>query len=137
MDLRRYRRRAVVTLGALAAVRLLLSSIDAFGNPVRLDCSLRDIETRKGAKSERLVGAENRSITVEFDEEQRILTVYEDGSARVLHDVTITQTSINGALDQVSLGMDRSSGSIVFQTYGPDSMRAEFGACTLSTERPP
>jgi len=129
-----YFRRAGDTWSPLAAAILLLWPMEAFGNTVRLDCSLRDIETYKGAQFDRLVGTESRSIIVVLDEERMALTMYQDGSMHVLRDVTITQTSIDGALDQISLGIDRASGSIVFQTYGPESIRAEFGACTPSAE---
>lgn len=130
----RFHPRVVDTLGALAMALLLLSPTAAFGAPVRLDCSLRDVETRASSKFDRLVGAENRSITVVFDEQKKALSVYQDGNVRVLDDVTITQITVSGTVDEISLGIDRSSLNIVFQTYGPDLMRAEFGTCSVSAE---
>jgi len=112
-----------------------VSSAGAIAAPKRLDCSLTDIETKAGAKSD--FEAENRSITVVVDAEAKALTVYQDGSARVLNNVTITQTSMNGYVGDISLGIASASWSIVFQTYAPDSMRTEFGACIPSAEPPP
>jgi len=127
--------RGVDALGAFAATLLLLSPAGAIAAPKRLDCNLTNFETKAGPKSDS--GAEKRSITVVFDEEAKGLTVYQDGSARVLKNVTISQTSMNGYVDDISLGIEPSSWNIVFQTYEPDSTRVEFGTCSLSTKPPP
>lgn len=122
--------------GALT-VSLLVAPAVALANAARLDCRLTDIESRNGTQFDRAVGAENRSVTVVFDEQRGTLTFDRQGNPQALRDVTITQTSIAGAADDVSLGIDRASGSIVFQTYTPDSMRAEFGECALSRDSMP
>ena len=123
-------------IGALA-VSLLVAPTAALANAARLDCHLTDIESRKGAQFDRAVGAENRSLTVAFDEQRGTLTLDRQGNPQALGDVTITQTSIAGAVDDISLGIDRASGSIVFQTYAPDSMRAEFGECAPNRDSMP
>jgi hypothetical protein len=123
-------------IGALT-VSLLVLPTAALANAARLDCRLRDVESRQGAQLNRAVGAENRSVTVVFDEQRGTLMLYREGNAQALGDVTITPTSIAGAIDDISLGIDRASGSIVFQTYAPDSMRAEFGECTPSRDSMP
>jgi hypothetical protein len=130
MHHRRFYSRAVA--GALVA-GLLSPPVGAIAAPARLDCSLTDIETQGAGKFDRLVGAENRAITVVFDEQAPALAVYQDGNPRALSNVTITQSSMSGTSSDISLGVDRSSWSIVFQTYGSDSTRAEFGTCKPST----
>ncbi len=134
MDHRRLLSKAAGALSALAAAHLLLPSALAAA-PKRLDCSLTNLETTVGPKYE--AEAENRPITVVFDEEAKTLAVYQDGNRRVLDHVTITQISINGYIDEISLGIDMSSWSIVLQTYKPNSMSAEFGACSQSAKPPP
>lgn len=121
---------------AAFAVSLVLPTA-ALANAARLDCHLRDVESRKGTQLNRAVDAENRSVTVVFDEQRGTLVLYREGNAQALADVTITPTSIAGAIDDISLGIDRASGSIVFQTYAPDSMRAEFGECISSRDSRP
>ena len=123
-------------IGAVA-VSLLVASTAVLANAARLDCRLTDIESRKGAQFDRAVGAENRSLTVVFDKQRGTITFDRQGNPQALGDVTITQTSIAGAINDISLGIDRASGSIVFQTYAPDSMRAEFGECTPNRESVP
>ena len=66
-----------------------------------------------------------------FDEQQGSLSLRQGTANKSLQDVTITPTSMNGAADDISLGIDRSSWRIVFQTYGPNSVRNEFGICNL------
>lgn len=120
---------------ALAAALLALSPAAAIAAPKRLDCSLTVRETKAGSKLD--VGPENRSITVVFDKEAKALTVRQDGGARVLSNVTMTQSSMNGYVSEMSLGIDPSSWSIVLQTYKPDSVDVEFGTCSLSAKPPP
>jgi hypothetical protein len=126
--------KAARTLDAPVAVLLLLPT-GAVAAPERLDCHLTQLETLGGTKSDQ--SAENQSITIVFDEQTHALTVYKDASARTLKSVTITQSSMSGFLDDISLGVDRSSWGIVFQTYASDSPQVEFGDCKLSAEPPP
>jgi len=72
-----------------------------------------------------------------FDEQAMSLTEYQDGSARPLDNVTISQASMNGYVGEISLGINSASLTIVFQTYGLDSTRTEFGACSRSAEPVP
>lgn len=135
MDHRWLLSKSAGALSALAAAHLLLPSALAVAAPKRLDCSLTELETTVRPKYE--AEAENRAIIVVFDEEARTLAVYQDGNRRVLDHVTITQISMNGYVDEISLGIDMSSWSIVLQTYKPNSMSAEFGACSQSAKPPP
>jgi len=125
--------RHVRALGVVAL--LMLPPAGAFAAPKRLNCSLTDLETKAGSNSD--VAVENRSIVIVYDEQAMSLTVHQDGSARALNNVTISQTSINGYVGEISVGIDSASLTIVFQTYGPDSTRTEFGQCSPSMERVP
>ncbi len=120
-------------VGALtAAAALLLSSMAANAAPTRLDCTLTNVESKVGSKSD--FEPEKRSISVVFDGKAKELTVYQDGSALALNNVTTTVTSINGYADQISLGINSADWNIVFQIYEFDSTRAEFGVCSPSTQ---
>jgi hypothetical protein len=132
----------VEALSALAAALLLLSPAGAIAAPKRLDCNLTILETTAGPKSavgaKSNVGAESRSITVMFDEEAKALTVYQDGTAQVLNNVTMSQVAMSGYVSgEMSLSIDPSSWSIAFQAYKPESTSTEFGACILSVKPPP
>lgn len=133
MHHRRFCPGAVCAAVALAAALFALSP--AIAAPKRLDCNLTVLETKAGSKLD--VAPENRSITVVFDKEAKALTVRQDGGARVLGNVTMTQNSMDGYVSEMSLGIDPSSWSIVLQTYKPDSVDVEFGACSLSAKPPP
>jgi len=132
----RSRPRAVDVVGTLAATLLLVSPLAARAAPKRLDCNLTSLETRAGPKTD--VGAENRSITVVFDEEAKALTVYPDGSALALTNVTMSSIAMSGYVSgKVSLSIDPSSWNIAFQTYKPESTSTEFGTCSPSAKPPP
>jgi len=131
----RFCRAAVGALGALAAALFALSPAGADAAPKRLDCSLTVLETKAGPKLD--VAAEKRAVIVVFDQEAKALTVRQDGGARALGNVTMTQSSMTGYVDEMSLGVDPSSWSVVLQTYKPDSVDVEFGTCSLSAQPPP
>ena len=117
---------------ALSTLSLLVSFGTLKATPQELDCILTDVETKsEETKFDSQVAVEKRAIVVTFDEQQRLLSLREGKANKLLQDVTITPTSMNGAADDISLGIDRSSWRIVFQTYGPNSVRNEFGICNL------
>jgi hypothetical protein len=135
MHHRRFCSRAAGTSGALAAI-ILLSPAGAIAAPQRLDCTLSSLETKTASATD--VVAENRPTTVVFDQAAKALTAYPNGSALVLTNVTMSQIAMSGFVNgQVSLSIDPSSWSIVFQTYKPDSTSTEFGTCSLSAKPPP
>ena len=99
--------------------------------PQTLDCVLRDTETKSpGAKFDSQVAAETRSLAVTFDDDTRSLSINIDGARPPLRNVAISQTSMTGTGENFSLGIDRSSWQIVFQTYGQGTARSEFGDCS-------
>jgi hypothetical protein len=117
---------------ALSTLSLLVSFGTLKATPQELDCILTDVETKsEETKFDSQVAVEKRAIVVIFDEQQGSLNLRLGTANKSLQDVTITPTSMNGAADDISLGIDRSSWRIVFQTYGPNSVRNEFGICNL------
>ncbi len=122
----------LLTVLALSTLSLLASFGILKATPQELDCILTDMETKsEETKFDSQVAGEKRAIVVTFDEQQGLLSLREGKADKLLQDVTITPTSMNGAADGISLGIDRSSWRIVFQTYGPNSVRNEFGICNL------
>lgn len=93
---------------------------------------LRDIETKSsGTKFDSQVGGEKRALTVIFDDDAKTMTMKEGGAETPLKDVAISQTSMTAASNNISLGIDRSSWYIVLQTYTFETIRSEFGSCSL------
>ena len=111
--------RAAMIGGALAMV--LVWTAAASAAPQQLDCVLTDTEGNPGS--------ENRPIVVVFDEDAKTLTAKGDGNSYSFSKVSISNVSITGAVDSVSLGVDRSSFGIVWQQYGADKVSTEFGRC--------
>ncbi len=88
----------------------------------RLNCILADRDGQPGSES--------RSIVVAFDEYDKTVTAQEDGGhSYSFTKVTISNVSINGQADNISLGIDRSSLGIVWQQYGADKVSTEYGHC--------
>ncbi len=54
-----------------------------------------------------------------------------EGVETPLQNVAISQASMTGAGNNISVGIDRSSWLIGFQTYGQESTHGEFGDCSL------
>jgi hypothetical protein len=83
----------------------------------QLDCVLTDTEAKPGSES--------RPIVIVFDEDAKTLTAKEGDHIYS----SISQVSINGLDDNVSLGIDRSALGIVWQQYEMDQVRTEYGKC--------
>lgn len=117
--------RSLVKIGAvvcaLPAISSLFAPVVAFTMPVRLECTLKSAEA-DGKESA-------RKISVVFDTEANTLDFYEGSQRRGLSKVTISTISIDGYTDDLSIGIDRSSWSIVVQTYLEDHVLTEFGVC--------
>ncbi len=119
MRLREVRATAAMIVGVLMTV--LVWTAAASAAPQRLDCVLTDTEAKPGS--------ENRPVVVVFDENNKTLTAEEGGRSYSFKKVSISNISINGDADSVSLGIDRSSFGIVWQQYGADKVRTEYGQC--------
>ena len=119
MRIREVHATAAIIVGVLMTV--LAWTAAASAAPQQLDCVLTDTEAKPGS--------ENRPIVVVFDEDKKILTAAEGGRSYSFTKVSISNVSINGDDDSVSLGIDRSSFGIVWQQYGTDKVRTEYGQC--------
>ncbi len=93
----------------------------ASGTPRQLNCVLTDTEAKPGSES--------RLIVVIFDEDKKTLTAGEGDHSYNFTKVSISNVSVSGEADSISLGIDRSSFSIVWQRYGADKVDAEYGHC--------
>jgi hypothetical protein len=102
-------------------VLALASGAEASAKPQRLDCVLTDSETKPKS--------ENRPVVVVFDEDKRTVTAEEGSHMYSFVKVSISNVSINGQADRISLGIDRSSLGIVWQQYDADKVRTEYGHC--------
>jgi hypothetical protein len=123
--MRRFRlSRAIITtaLVAIPGIR------DASAAMQQLDCVLTDIGTQPGS--------ENRAVAVVFDEGANTLSA-QDGT-RILRfaSASISNVTINGATDSLSIGIDRSSLGIVWQKYGSSGVVTEYGKCRRNDHPP-
>lgn len=94
---------------------------DAFAAPRQFDCILTDTEARPGSES--------RPVVVVFDEDAKTLTAKDGDHSYSFSKISISNVSINGLDDAVSLGIDRSSFGMVWQQYAADKVTTEFGHC--------
>ncbi len=97
---------------------------DSPAGPQQLDCVLTDTDAWPGS--------ENRPNVV-FDEDAKTLTATDGDHGYSFCKVSISNVSINGQADSISLGIDRSSLGIVWQQYGADKVRTEYGRCHLAS----
>jgi hypothetical protein len=110
---------------ALAALGMLLPTVETAAAPRLFDCSLSHVETKVGQNFD--AAAENRSISLAVDDKSHTITLHQDGRAQTMSHATITQITMNGYTDDTSIGIQISSGDIVLQSYAPNSTQAEFG----------
>jgi hypothetical protein len=117
---------AAMIVAALAMVPLWTAAASAMAQ--RLDCVLTDKEASPASES--------RPIVVVFDEDAKTVTAEAGGQTYSLEKVSISNISINGAADSISLGIDRSSFGIVWQQYGADKVNTEYGHCSTARSSP-
>ena len=104
----------------------------AAAKPIAFDCSLNRVETTKSGQF--AVSRESRSISLSIDDAEKKIVVGQNGTSRQLAHVMITEIAISGYAGTMSLGLQRSSGNVVLQTYGRDASKAEFGLCVADNE---
>jgi hypothetical protein len=111
---------AALILGSVAASAW---TVEALAAPQQLNCILTDTEAQPGSES--------RPITVVFDEDAKTLTAKDGDHTYSFSTISISNVSINGLGDTITLGVDRSSFGIVWQRYGGEADKAttEFGHC--------
>jgi hypothetical protein len=105
---------------AIIVLELTLGA-EASATAQHLDCVLTYSETKPQS--------ENRPVVVVFDEDKRTVTAEEGSHMYSFVNVSISNVSINGQADGISLGIDRSSLGIVWQQYDADKVRTEYGHC--------
>jgi len=96
-------------------------STAACADTQRLACVLTDTEANPDSES--------RPIVVDFDEETKSLKAEDAGHVYTFGKVSISNVTISGQAEHVSLGIDRSSLGIVWQRYEASKVRTEFGNC--------
>ena len=117
----RIRVSAPTAIIACALTIALAWSAGASATPQQLNCVLTDTEAKPGS--------ENRPIAIVFDEDAKTLTAKEGDHSYNFSKILISNVTINGEADDVSLGIDRSSLGIVWQQYEADKVTTEFGHC--------
>jgi hypothetical protein len=113
---------SAILLSASTAIAPWIAS--AAAGPQQLDCVLTDTDTQPSSQ--------NRSVVVVFDEDEKSITAEQDGRSYSFTKVSISNVSISGHTDGISLGIDRSSLGIVWQQYSTDRVRTEYGHCHQS-----
>ncbi len=115
---------AVIRLAA-AVVSALSLSAPLAAMPMRLECSVKS-EAADSTSAARV-------IAMTFDGETNTLLLSQSARDVKFENVTSTNVSINGNTKDMSVGIDRSSWSIVLQTYSEEQVSNEFGTCRMST----
>ncbi len=110
---------AVCFLAALAMS--VISPRVSWAASQQLDCTLNNLGG--GA------AAQNESVTVTFDDNAKTLQAQRAGRSYNFADVSISNIAISGGIDDVSLGIDRSSLGMVWQQYGTDQATTQYGQC--------
>ena len=114
-------KRSFLKIAAAGALASVASFDPAYAVPTRLQCVLASTEA-SGKDT-------TRTISIAFDAKANTLVVTQGAQQQPLAQVTISTISIDGYTDATSIGIDRSSWSIVVQTYAPDHASADFGSC--------
>ncbi len=109
---------AAIIVTALIAV---LAPMAASAAPQQLDCVLTDTAAQPGSES--------RPVVIVFDADVKTLNVKDSSRSYSFSNVSISNVSINGEADSVSLGIDRSSLGIVWQQYAASKVVTEYGKC--------
>ncbi|MGA2839595.1 MAG: hypothetical protein ABSG18_05355 [Steroidobacteraceae bacterium] len=113
----------------LLLVAAVLASAGALAAAQRLECTLTDTDAQSAV--------ERRAIAIIFDEETTTMQLQEGGHTRNLTDVSISMTSMSGGETDMTIGVSRSSWRVVLQTYQENSVRTEYGICTISAQKTP
>jgi len=113
--------RAVVAAVALAVTPTVALCFGAWAAPRQLSCVLTDTEGHPAS--------ENRPITVVFDDAAKTLTAKDGDRIYTFTKVSISNVTISGRDDSVSVGIDRSSFGIVWQQYAANQVTTEYGRC--------
>jgi hypothetical protein len=104
-----------------ALVTVWAWATDAAATPQQLSCVLTGIAAQSGS--------EIQPIIIMFDESAKTLNAKMGSQSYSLSNVSISPISISGDDSSLSLGIDRSSLSMVWQQYAADKVVTEYGQC--------
>lgn len=112
---------AAAAAGAAAMAAMLGAAAGVAAAPQQLTCVLTNTAVQPASQSQ--------PIVVVFDQDAGTLRAQAGNQSYNFGNVTISNVAISGDVDNVSLGIDRSSLGIVWQQYGTDEVTTEFGRC--------
>ncbi|HUN99701.1 MAG TPA: hypothetical protein VMU69_26155 [Bradyrhizobium sp.] len=81
--------------------------------------------------------AKNQPIIVIFDDTANALQVQLRDQSYIFGNVSISNVAISGYVDDVSLGIDRSSLGMVWQQYSTDQVTTQYGQCRANPASSP
>ena len=102
----------------------LMISATAFAGEQRFDCVLTDTAEQ--------LASENHAVSIVLDEDHQNSQGAGWQSSYSFTKVAISALAISGEVDNVSIGIDRSSWGIVWQQYNADKVVTQFGRCRQS-----
>jgi hypothetical protein len=108
----------------IPALISLVAWIEASAAAQQFDCVLTDTAEQ--------LASENRTIVVVFDESVKTLKAHDGNQSYSFNNVSISNIAISGDVANVSVGIDRSSGGVVWQQYATNKVVTEFGHCRQS-----
>lgn len=112
---------AVVSVGVAT---VLGSAAGASAAPQQLNCVLA---------SSAQPAPNTKPIVVVFDDTAKTLQAQAKGQSYAFSDVSISNVAISGDVDDVSLGIDRSSLGMVWQEYASDRVTTQYGQCRANS----
>jgi len=104
---------------------LVIAATSASAAPQQLSCALTGSAAQPDSKGS--------SITVTFDADAKTLTAQKGDQNYDFKNVSISNVSMSGDVAAVSVGIDRSSSSMVWQEYGADKVVTTYGLCRQPT----
>lgn len=122
MKVRSARKIVAAAAAAVAAIGATLgATAGASAASQQLNCVLTDTTAQPASQSQ--------PIVVVFDEAAKTLQAQAGNQSYSFGNVSISTVAISGDVDDVSLGIDRSSFGIAWQQYGADKVTTKFGQC--------
>lgn len=109
---------------AIIATAMLAWTTNGSAASLQLNCTLTDTADQ--------LGSENHPIIITFDQDAKTLKAQDGSQNYNFGDVSISNIAISGNIDNVSLGIDRSSLGIVWQQYAAGKVATQFGQCRQS-----
>jgi hypothetical protein len=114
--------RKIVAVAAAAGIAATLgATAGASAAPQRLNCVLTGTSAQPPSQSQ--------PIVVVFDDTAETLQAQAGNKRYSFSNVSISNVAISGDVDDVSLGIDRSSLGMVWQQYGSENVTTEYGQC--------